>query len=49
MWQGRTNVDSTTWNVQHGKEQMKRLEDAMPEVIAARDRLVGALEAKLGM
>ena len=36
------------WDLPHGKEKLKVLEDAMPEVLAARNKLVQLLEAKLG-
>jgi hypothetical protein len=36
------------WDLPNGKQKLKVLEDAMPEVLAARDKLVAVLEAKLG-
>jgi hypothetical protein len=36
------------WDLQHGKEKLKTLEDAMPEVLAVREKLMRELEVKLG-
>jgi len=36
------------WDLPNGKQKLKVLEDAMPEVLDARDKLVVVLEAKLG-
>jgi hypothetical protein len=36
------------WDLPNGKQKLKVLEDAMPEVLAARDKLVATLEAKPG-
>jgi hypothetical protein len=36
------------WDLPHGKEKLKTLEEALPEVLVLREKLAKALEAKLG-
>jgi hypothetical protein len=36
------------WDLQHGKEKLKTLEDALPEVLAIREKLSQQLEIRLG-
>ena len=36
------------WDLPHGKEKLKTLQDAMPEVLAVREKLMRELEVKLG-
>jgi hypothetical protein len=36
------------WDLPNGKEKLKTIEDAMPEVLALREKLSRELEIKLG-
>jgi len=36
------------WDLPHGKEKLKVLEDALPEIMVLREKLTKVLEAKLG-
>ena len=36
------------WDLPHGKEKLKTLEDALPEVLQLRDKLMQSLEHRLG-